>query len=57
MRLRNDRREERKREGEARNEAWRALSPQQQLVALKRRPGGYMRQWVKLKTTIERSAT
>ena len=39
MRLRADRREERKREADSRNEAWRQLSRREQLESLNNRPG------------------
>ena len=44
MRLRNDRREERIREGAERNAAWRELSTTDKLHVLARRPGNSKRQ-------------
>lgn len=48
MRLRNDNREQRIREGAERNTAWSALSVAQKLAALSKRPGTCARQVRKL---------
>ena len=48
MRLRNDNREQRIREGVERNTAWSALSVAQKLAALSKRPGKCARQVTKL---------
>lgn len=44
MRLRNDKRDQRKREAEARNAAWRALTPEQQVDSLNDRGARACRQ-------------
>ena len=48
MRLRADRRDERRREALLRNQAWQGLSATEKLVRLKQRPGQSKRQRTKL---------
>jgi hypothetical protein len=48
MKLRADRREERRSDALLRNEAWRSLSTQEKLESLKQRPGNSKRQMGKL---------
>ena len=56
MRLRADRREERRREALLRNEAWQALSTADKLKSLSGRPGASKRQHQRLSKALERSS-
>jgi hypothetical protein len=48
MKLRADRRDERRSEASVRNEAWRKLNREEQIASLKERPGKSLKQLKKL---------